>query len=386
MKILITQKISKLSGSEWYLLNLSSGLLKKGIEVHFLALIDVRTIDRANDLVEMFVKRGIKVHRIEVTKDFSFKLFKSISDLIKREQYNFVHSNLIRTDFIISMVKLFYKRDLFIVSTHHGFDLNYQFKHGFNVVKSPFNLFIRLSRFNQKFINANIAISKGIKNLHVGHKTLKPEKMDVIPYGFQFENITYSSDINKYRKAPMQILIVGRLISWKGHKDVMDIMPNLIKRLGKDIALVIVGIGEYERELRNHARAIGIEKHVFFEGFSTKVHDYIKNSDVVAIPSRSEGFCVVLMEAYFSEGAIAAYDVPALNENIFHRETGMLATPYNLTELENNIVEILENPELTKNLKLNGKKYLEDYLNLERMTDDTIKFYKSKTPKKKALN
>lgn len=378
MKILLSQKIAMLSGSEWHLLNLSSGLKKRGFDVHFLALIDYRSEKGAEDLIKMFENRGIKIHRIIVKRDYSISLFKKISNLIKEEKFDIIHTHLIKTDFIFSMTKAIFLPKMYLMATHHGFDEGYQFRYGFNVASDPFNLFIILSKFNQRFINANIAISHSLKNLFVSKGIMPENKVEVIHYGFSFNGVEYDEDISKYRKSSKQILIVGRLIDWKGHKYILSMMPDLIKKYGEDISLVIVGKGNYMDELVAYTKSLNIEKHVYFEGFSIKVHDYIKNSDVVAIPSTSEGFCVVLMEAYHSMGPLAIFDVPALNENIFHRETGMLAPPFNTEIFKNNIIELLDNPELRATLKINGKKYLENYLNLDRMTEQTIDFYNSK--------
>lgn len=377
MKILLGQKIAILSGSEWHLLNLASRLLEKGHDVHFLALIDSKSIKHANDLVEMFQERGISVHQIVVNSDFSLSLYKKISTLIKDEKFDVVHSHLIRTDFIFSMTKAIYLPDLYLLSTHHGFDEGYQLKHGFNVAKEPFNKFILIAKFNQRYINANIAISNSLKDLFVSQKIIPENKIKVIHYGFEFKHVKYDEDKSKYRKTSKQILIVGRLVDWKGHKYILGMMPELIKKYGKDISLVIVGGGIYQDTLKSYTKELGIEKQVYFEGYSTKVHDYISNSDVVAIPSTSEGFCVVLMEAYYSMTPLATFDVPALNENIFHNKTGMMAPPFDTQAFRQNITDILDNKELGEKLVVNGKKYLEEYLNLERMTEQTIAIYNS---------
>lgn len=378
MKILLSQKIAKLSGSEWHLLNLSTGLKKRGFDVHFLALINNKSIESAEELIKMFEDRGIPVHRIIVKKDYSFSLFKNISSYIKREKFDIIHSHLVRTDFIFSMTKIFFLPKMLLISTLHGFDGGYQFRHGFKIANEPLNLFIILSKFNQRFINSYIAVSKSIKNLFVGQNIMHENKVEVIHHGFSYSEIIYDENTTKYRKTSKQILIVGRLLDWKGHKRIIGMMPDLIKKYGKDISLVIVGQGDYHDELLAFVQQLGVEKQVYFEGFSVRVHDYIRNSDIVAIPSNSEGFCVVLMEAYYSRAVVAIFDVSALNENVFHRKTGMLAPAFDIEVYKQNIIEVLDNPELAESLKQKGKDYLEDYLNLDRMTEQTIEFYNRK--------
>ncbi len=364
-----------LSGSEWHILHLASGLMDKGHEVHFLALVDNRSIEPADKLIGMFLERNIPVHRLLVQSDFSTKLYKDINKVITEGNYDLVHSHLIRTDFILSLTKAFYNRDMLLISSQHTFDEGYQMKYGFEYVPQPFSKFIWVSKFTQRFIDGNISMSKNIRDMYVAHKIYTPADVEVIYHGFDFSHVKYDTDTSKYRKSPKQLLIVGRLIDWKGHTYIIDILPDLIKKYGDDISLVIVGRGVYGDTLKSYVKEKGLEKYVHFEGFSIHVHDYIANSDMVLIPSKVEGFCVVLMEAYYSKTPLAAFDVPALNENIFHRETGMLAPPYDIQIFKNNIIEVLDNPELSDQLVKNGREYLDSYLNIERMTSQTISYY-----------
>jgi glycosyltransferase involved in cell wall biosynthesis len=375
MKIIIAQKIAVLSGTEWHILNLIPKLIEKGHEVHFLAFMDVKSLEKANELVQMFLDRKIVVHQLNVESDFSFKLYKKNADIIKSEGYDIIHSHLIRTDFIMSVVKALFLKKMFLISSAHGFENDYQIKHGFNYISDPLNKFILISKFSHIFINHNIAMSNGIKNLFVSHGILKNEKMDVIHHGFIFENVTYYPNPGLYRKSKYQILIVGRLVGFKGHEFVFRIMPDLINRYGNDISLVILGHGILEHELKSRVEEMGIAGHVHFIGFSTKVHDYIKNSDVVAIPSKSEGFCVVIMEAFYSGCPIVAFDVPAINESVHHLETGLLAPPYDVNVLRDNIITLMENKDLATKIRSQAKQYLNSYLTVDRMVNETNELY-----------
>ena len=384
MKILLSQKIAMLSGSEWHILHLAEGLMSAGHTVHFLALVDHRSVEPADELIDMFVSRKVQVHRLLVRSDYSLALYRSIDEILKREQYDIIHSHLIRTDFILSMVKWRYGCSAPLISSQHTFGESYQMKYGFKYVPQPFSKYVWVSRLTQRFIDGNISMSKAIKDMYVQHKIYSEDKVEVIYHGFDFSHVVYDPDTSKYRKAPKQLLIVGRLIGVKGHAYVIDILPELIEKYEDEIALVIVGSGVDEQHLKSLARSKGVDQQVYFEGFSTRVHDYIANSDIVLIPSFAEGFCVVLMEAYYSKAALVTFDVPALNENIFHNKTGMLAPAFDTQVFKQNIIDILDDPQLAQRLIENGREYLDNYLSIERMSNETIAYYEKILSQKQA--
>jgi glycosyltransferase involved in cell wall biosynthesis len=123
------------------------------------------------------------------------------------------------------------------------------------------------------------------------------------------------------------------------------------------------------------AHEIGIADKVFFEGFQMNVHDYIKNSDLVLIPSFAEGFCAVVLEAYQNLTPVMAFDVPALNEIIFNNDTGIIVKKFDIDELAEKIGYIFENPDIAKKLATNGYEKLHSYFTIERMVNQTIEFY-----------
>jgi glycosyltransferase involved in cell wall biosynthesis len=97
------------------------------------------------------------------------------------------------------------------------------------------------------------------------------------------------------------ILTVGRLIGqerYKGFDEVIEIMPQLVKRF-PNLKYLIVGDGPDRPRLEAKAVALGVSDNVVFSGYvaeSEKVAHY-NLADVYVMPSFGEGFGIVLIEA-----------------------------------------------------------------------------------------
>ncbi|MFO1060384.1 MAG: glycosyltransferase [Dongiaceae bacterium] len=100
------------------------------------------------------------------------------------------------------------------------------------------------------------------------------------------------------------IMTFGRLVSQqraKGMDEVMAVMPELLRRHG-DLVYLIAGDGPDRPRLEALARRLGIERQVIFAGRIDEAEKaaHYRLADVYAMPSRGEGFGIVLLEAMAS--------------------------------------------------------------------------------------
>jgi glycosyltransferase involved in cell wall biosynthesis len=374
MKVLHVIKLAGIAGAETYLLNILPELQQKNIHCTLLALINPAFEKEAKKMTQILKDKGVKVIEILVMSQKSLGFYKEIASVVKAGKYDLVNTHLIHADIYLTIVKRLFVKNLVIASTRHGYSEQYQTLHGFEPVfklKDPYRWVLR---FLDKSINRVCTISYGLKNLLVQLKITPENKIDVIHYGFSYNSVKYDENVTKYKKAGKQILILGRLAPVKGHIHAFKVLPKLLKKY-PDAALVLIGSGAYEEELKKMAHEIGIADKVFFEGFQMNVHDYIKNSDLVLIPSFAEGFCAVVLEAYQNLTPVMAFDVPALNEIIFNNDTGIIVKKFDIDELAEKIGYIFENPDIAKKLATNGYEKLHSYFTIERMVNQTIEFY-----------
>jgi len=89
---------------------------------------------------------------------------------------------------------------------------------------------------------------------------------------------------------------VGRFVFPKNHEFIVRVFAEAY-RCNKNAALILVGTGELEADVRSLVKELGIEHAVVFTGLRRDVPDFLNAFDVFFLPSRYEGMPVVGIEA-----------------------------------------------------------------------------------------
>jgi glycosyltransferase involved in cell wall biosynthesis len=137
---------------------------------------------------------------------------------------------------------------------------------------------------------------------------------------------------------------VGRLSEQKGVTVLLKAMP-LIKNRVPDARLVFVGTGPEEDALKALSKELGVESEVQFVGFKPNVFEYIRQMDILALPSRTEGFGRVALEAMAMGIPVIASSVGGLKELVVEGETGLFVPYGSVEKLAAAAVELLSERE-----------------------------------------
>ncbi len=78
--------------------------------------------------------------------------------------------------------------------------------------------------------------------------------------------------------------------------------------------------------------------------------------DIFILPSILEGFGIVLLEAMAAGIPVVASDVDGIREVVIQGESGILIPPKNPDAIASAVIQLIENPQLVKNLVENGLK------------------------------
>lgn len=116
---------------------------------------------------------------------------------------------------------------------------------------------------------------------------------------------------------------VGALIDLKGH----DLLIAAFAQLPETAHLLIAGSGPDEPALRAQASRLGLAERVHFLGQVQDVMSVFQASDVFALPSRKEGFPLVLLEAGFAGLPCVAATVGGVAEAIPDGQGALLVPP-----------------------------------------------------------
>lgn len=119
--------------------------------------------------------------------------------------------------------------------------------------------------------------------------------------------------------------IVAELHKNKGISYAIESMRDL--DLQKKAALVIVGTGQEETVLKNLVQASSLSGSVFFTGFDGDAPRLMSAFDIFLLPSTTEAFGYVLLEAGFAGLPVVASNVGGVPEIIDNEMSGLLVTP-----------------------------------------------------------
>lgn len=100
---------------------------------------------------------------------------------------------------------------------------------------------------------------------------------------------------------------VGRFEKQKNHAFLLDVFAKVAAGM-PDAALVMVGTGSLEDEMRRRVSQMGLDERVRFLGFRDDRERIMHAMDVFVMPSLYEGFSVTLIEAQASGLPVLASD------------------------------------------------------------------------------
>jgi glycosyltransferase involved in cell wall biosynthesis len=122
---------------------------------------------------------------------------------------------------------------------------------------------------------------------------------------------------------PPSVGYVGRLCPEKGVDLLIRAMP-LLSRRSQGAHLVVVGDGPDERRLRRLAQDLGVGDCVAFLGHRDDVPALLRQMDVLAVPSRSDGAPLVIHEAMQAGTAVVGSAVGGIPDRLEDGRCGVL--------------------------------------------------------------
>lgn len=170
------------------------------------------------------------------------------------------------------------------------------------------------------------------------------------------------------------VLYVGPIIPRKGLRYLFQAIPKIVREIS-DVKFVFVGRGDQEYYLKNLSVELGVEKHVFFEGFvpDDLLSRYYAAADVFAFPSLKEGYPLVCIESMACGTPVVAAKLK--NTATLVGDTGILVEERNSDQLAKGIVQLLEEPTLREDLGRRAETRVEENFTWDKISKDLIEIY-----------
>lgn len=168
----------------------------------------------------------------------------------------------------------------------------------------------------------------------------------------------FKDELNIPENKPI-ILFVGNIIKRKNVATIIEAK----KQLKSNCVLVVVGGGPLLANLKEKVEDEGIGD-VIFTGPRNDVANIIRSSDILILPSYSESFGLVLIEALACGKPVIGSNVGGIKE-IITSDVGLLVEPTDPKGLANAIDSILSDDNLRKKFQLNARNRAMDFAEVD---------------------
>lgn len=366
-KILHIQVLPKLSGVQKISLEIFKSLSLNEYQKYIIFSGDT-TIDDNNECIKAFEQTGAHVLVMDnLRRRICFKdifAFIQIYRLCKKERFDIVHTNSTKPG-IVGRIAATLAGVPLVIHTVHGL----AFYNGLR--KDKWIFYYLCEMFASFFCNKIVLVNQYYSKFF----SLFRKKTITIYNGIDFSALSFSH-LQKCEDKTIQILFVGRLDIPKNPLSLLNAAKILIKKGYNDCMFTIVGNGELYDECKEYIHKNNLEEKIHLEGWKSNIGEYYQKSDIFVMSSIYEAFGLIFLEAGYYGLPTVATNVEGIPEVVKDNYTGLLCPPNNPQLIAENIMKLINNPQLRKQLGDNAKKWVEKFSS-QNMVDEYIKIYNS---------
>jgi len=315
-----------LAGTEVATYNIAKHLSRKGHEVHVITSLDKGMTGLSREFGFYIHRLSWRKVRILGTIQFWLKIFLKIYEI----KPDIVHIQAVANGIPGFLAKVVFKTPYIVWGRGSEVYLPWAFK-------KP------ISKIVLSNADAVLALTDHMKK-EMQRMCSRP--ICVIPNGINVEHFRSNCDKHSVSLNGKTIFFVGRLHPVKGVKYLIQAMS--IVRNVHHAKLTIIGDGEEKDELKQLVSKLGLCEYIEFKGRieNGKIPTYIAQADIFVLPSLSEGFPVVVLEAMAAGLPVVATGVGGLPCIIEEGVNGFLVEPANPEQIAEKIVLLLGDDEL----------------------------------------
>ena len=262
-----------------------------------------------------------------------------LASFLRRERIDILHAHLFEPS-VIGLQAAMLARTPYRVMTRHYSNYHTRIDKHFHV---------KLDQLCTRLSHRVIAVSRHTAEHMIHDEGASADKIRTIHNGIDFGRVRLSGDdaVSRVRREfnaedAFLLLVVGRLHPEKGYEYLFEAMADIVRRVRRNVLLLIAGKGTFEEEFRARVRSLGIDSNVRFLGFRADIPDLMAASDLVVLPSVAEAFGLVLTEALYLGTPVVATRVGGIPEIVDDGTDGVLVPAGDSRSLADAIVTLLK--------------------------------------------
>jgi glycosyltransferase involved in cell wall biosynthesis len=169
---------------------------------------------------------------------------------------------------------------------------------------------------------------------------------------------------------------IARLFPLKGHDELMDAAPEIVRRCPA-VRFLLIGDGILHEHLQKRARDLGILDHFVFAGLvpRERIPEMIAAMDVVVHTSLREGLARVLPQALAMGKPCVSFDIDGAPEVVIPGETGFLVQPNDAAGLADGVAQLLADPAMRARYGAAGRRRVDPAFRAETMVARIAEVY-----------
>ncbi len=195
-----------------------------------------------------------------------------------------------------------------------------------------------------------------------------------------FDDYPVSEPIIQKHESEFTLVYTGTINLHRGLSFLLDSMPLVLRQC--KARLVIVGEGRIRPELEAQAESLGISDHIFFEGWKpqAEIKSYILASDVCLLPlvkceQTDRAASHKLFHYMYLERPLIMTNCTYMQRVVEETDCGVVV-PYGDHEaLALSMIELYRNPNLRKQMGINGHQAVKERYNWEHSVRALIEMY-----------
>jgi L-malate glycosyltransferase len=347
---------------------LGLALARSGCEVHFIAhSLPFRLRSFASNV--FFHETGIANYPVFEAAPTNLALVTKMVEVTENYSLDLIHVHY-AIPFAASAYlarQLLMPRQLGVVTTLHGTDIT--------VVGVEPALF-RVTQFSIQSSDRITAVSHFLKQrAEATFGITRP--IDVV-YNFVDTKVFAPRRKTALRLGPPETRVLMHASNFRPVKNIPTVI-HVFAEVRKRVAskLVMVGDGPEKAPAEQLVRELGLERDVLFLGNQDYMQELLPLADVFLLPSSSESFGLVALEAMSAEVPVVASTAGGLPEVVEHGVTGYLHDPQHVAGFVTSVLRLLQNEPLRRTMGRRARAVARARFSPEEMVGRYMRVYES---------
>jgi len=319
---------------------------EKGHEVHFISYDQPFRLDLFSDKI-YYHEVNIPSYPLFEYPPYELNLTSKLVDVTIHEKLDILHVHyaIPHASAAVNAKQILMTHNIYlpIVTTLHGTDITLLGKD-----KS----FKPVIEYAINSSDAVTTVSKNLKDVTCNNFNIK-KKIDYVPNFIDLNLYDRNVDAKlRSSYADDDEFILTHISNFRKVKRIDDVI-NIFKRVNKThkSKLLMIGDGPDRLKAEQLCRKLGISKKVKFLGKLKLIENILSIADVFLLPSETESFGLVALEAMASKTVVISTNTGGLPEVNIDGKTGFLSNVGDVSKMSKDISSLLSDKELLEQMK-----------------------------------